>query len=247
MLLVWRFIIGVARREHHALHAEFHHFVKESAHAVRVGAIKQRRVRGYPETALNLFTDAFHPQVIPTVAADRKIVVFALAIHVDRKRQVLARLEEIELLFEQQRVRAQVYVLLPRHQPFHNLVDLRMHQRLAARYGHHWCPAFVDRLEALFRRQFLLQDVWRILDFAATRASQIAAKQRLQHQYKGISLAPSQLLLQQIGGDGPPLRNRYRHRALLSSVRELRPVPPHNSIVTDMDTSAPALFVGFKT
>ena len=40
MLLVRRFVVGVAGRKHHAFDAQCHHFVKEGAHAVRVGAIE---------------------------------------------------------------------------------------------------------------------------------------------------------------------------------------------------------------
>ena len=43
-----------------------------------------------------------------------------------------------------------------------------------------------------------LQNMRRILDLAAARARQVAAKQRLQHQHQRIPLAPRQLLLQHV-------------------------------------------------
>jgi len=51
MLLVRRLIVGVAGRKHHALYPELHHFVKEGAHTVGIGAIKQRRIRRHAEPA----------------------------------------------------------------------------------------------------------------------------------------------------------------------------------------------------
>ena len=111
------------------------------------------------------------------------------------KRQILAGLEEIELLLEKQRVCAQIDVLLAPDQTLDDFVDLRMHQRFAAGDGNHRRAALVHSLETLFGAEFRLQDVRRILDLAATRTGQIAAEQRLQHQYKRIPLASLKLLL----------------------------------------------------
>ena len=102
--------------------------------------------------------------------------MFSLAVHVYGKRQVLARLEQVQLFLQQQGIGAQVDVLLPRHQPLDDLGDLRMQQRLAARNRHHRRAALVHRLEALFRRELLLQNVRRILNLPASRARQVAAK-----------------------------------------------------------------------
>ena len=98
----------------------------------------------------------------------------------------------MELFFQQQRVRAEIDVLLARHQTFDDLVDLRMHQRLAAGDRNHRRAAFLDRLEALLRRQVHLQDVGGILNLAASRAGQVAAEQRLQHEHQRIPLAPGE-------------------------------------------------------
>ena len=61
----------------------------------------------------------------------------------------LAGLEQVELFFQQERVGAQVDVLLARDQSLDDLVDLGMHQRLAAGDGDHWRAALVDCAEAL--------------------------------------------------------------------------------------------------
>ena len=132
---------------------------------------------------------AFERQVVSAFAADREIVVLVLAVHVDGERQILARLEEVDLFLEQQRVGAEVDVLLARDQAFDDLVDLRMHQRLAAGNGDHRRAALVDRAKALLGREVLLEHVRGILDLAAAGAGQVAAKQRLQHQHQRIALA----------------------------------------------------------
>ena len=190
VLLIWSFIVGVAGGKHHAFHPQLHHFVKKFANTVGIGAIEKRRVRRDSEAALDRFLDAFHGQVVATLAAYGKIVVLALSIHVHGKSQVLARLEEMELFFEQQRVGAQVDVFLSRNQALDDFVDLRVHQGLATRNRNHGRAAFIDRLKAFFRRQFFLQNVRWILNFAAAGACQIAAKQWLQHQHKGYRLRP---------------------------------------------------------
>ncbi len=53
VLLVGRLVIGVAGRDHHALHAGVHHLVEVAAHRVRVGAIEQRRVRRHAEARIH--------------------------------------------------------------------------------------------------------------------------------------------------------------------------------------------------
>ena len=65
--------------------------------------------------------------VVAALAADGEVVVLALAVHVDAERQVLARLEQVDLFLQQQRVGAEVDVLLARDQALDDLVDLRVH------------------------------------------------------------------------------------------------------------------------
>src|SRR5664280_897699 len=136
-------VVRVSGRKHHAFDAEIHHLVEESAHAVGIGAVEERGIRGYAEAALQGFLHAVNGDVESAFAADGKVVVLALAVHVHRERQVLAGLEQVNLLFEQQSVGAQVDVLLARDQAVDDLGDLRMHQRLAAGNGHHRRTALV--------------------------------------------------------------------------------------------------------
>src|SRR5690348_14265225 len=127
------------------------------------------------------------------------------------KRQVLAGSELVNSLLKQQRIRAQVDVLLARHQPGNNLVNLRMQQRLTTRNRHRRRSAFFHRLEAFLRCELHLQHVTGILDLSAARTRQIAAEERLQHEDERVALAALHLLFQDVGCYGPGLRNRYGH------------------------------------
>src|SRR4051794_32782201 len=104
-----------------------------SANRVRIGAVEKSRIGGDAEAALQSFLNAFDRKVVSAFAADREVVVLALAVNVNRERQVLARLEEIELLFQQQRVGAEINIFFALDQAGDDLTDLRMHKRLAAR------------------------------------------------------------------------------------------------------------------
>src|SRR5579884_2027665 len=86
-------------------------------------------------------------------------MVLALSVEVDGERQVLARLEQINLLFQQQRIGAEVDVLLALHETGDNLVNLRMQQWLATRNRHRRCAALFDSLEALLGRELHFQHV----------------------------------------------------------------------------------------
>ena len=97
------------------------------------------------------FAYALEGLVVAAFQADGKIVVLALAVHVDGKGQELAGLEQIDLLLQQQRVGAEVNVFLARDQAGDDFADLRMQQRLAAGNGDGGSAAFIDRAEALFR------------------------------------------------------------------------------------------------
>ena len=186
VLLIGRFVVGIARRKHHAFHAERHHLIEETAHALRVRAIEKRGIGGDPETLRHCFANAIDRQFETAFLADGEIVVLFFPIHMHGKRQVFTRLEKVQLLFEQQGVGAEINVFLPRDQPFDNLVDFRVHQRLAAGDRYHRRAAFIHRLEALFRSHVHLENMGRILDLPAARARQIAAEQRFQHQDERI-------------------------------------------------------------
>ena len=104
------------------------------------------------------------------------IVLFLEAVEMHRQGQVRARRELIELLFQEQRVGAEIDELLARNDAFHDLHDLLVQQGLAAGNGDDRRAALVHGLEALFRREALIENGIRIVDLAATGASEVAAE-----------------------------------------------------------------------
>jgi hypothetical protein len=149
--LIGSLVVGVAGREHHAFKAELHHVVEEGADGFGIGAVEQRGVGGDAEAEAEGFLDGVDGDVVSTFAADGEVVLFALAIEVDAEGQVLAGLEEMNLFFQQQGVGAEINIFLARDQAFHDLADLRVHERLAAGDGDHRCAAFVHGAETFFR------------------------------------------------------------------------------------------------
>ena len=103
-------------------------------------------------------------------------------IKVNGKRKVLRRREFRQRFFQLDRIRAQVHVLLPRHEALYDLVDLRMQQRFATGDRNDRRPTFVGRAKALLGRQLPPQGFRWMLNLPATGAGQIAPHQRLQHE-----------------------------------------------------------------
>ena len=106
VLLVGCLVVGIAGREHHAFDAQLHHFVKKRADALGIGAIEQRGIGCNAEALFHRFPDSFDGQIVATLAANGKIVMLFLPIHVHRERQVFAGLKKSKFFFEQQRVGA---------------------------------------------------------------------------------------------------------------------------------------------
>src|SRR5213080_2082024 len=103
------------QREHHDFAV-----CREGGYDIAVDAVREALQRG------------FNGNVVPTLAADGKIVVLALAVQMNAECEIFRGLEELNLLFQQQSIRAQINIFLARDQALDNLVDLGMHQRLAA-------------------------------------------------------------------------------------------------------------------
>src|SRR6266478_6152308 len=158
VFLVRRALVCVTRRDRHA-DAELLAVIEESRDVGgldgRYGAIEHARL------------------------TDRLVMVLAEPIEVDGKEEIRRRLEQMQLLLQQQRVRAERNELLLGNQPLHDLADLAVDQRLAAGDRHHGCAALVGGIEALFDGEPRIENWIGIIDLAATDASQIATKQRL--------------------------------------------------------------------
>jgi hypothetical protein len=135
-------------------------------------------------------------------------VIFLEAVHVNGKREIFGRLEEVEFALEEKRVGAKINILFAFHEAGHDLVDLIVDERLAARDADHGRAAFLDGVEALLRGQALIENVVGILDLAATGAGKIAAEERFEHQHEGVTLAPPELLGDDVRCNRPRLRDR---------------------------------------
>src|SRR5581483_1726543 len=139
-------------------------------------------------------------------------MMLTLAIEMNGEREVLRRRELVKALLQLKCIGAEIDVLLTRDQAVHDLDDLRMQKRLAARNGDHRRAALFYGGKALLRRELLLQNVRRILHLAASGTSQVAAKKRLEHEYERVAILPAEALLQHVACDRPHLRNWHCHR-----------------------------------
>ena len=130
---------------------------------------------------------------------------FLEPVHVNAEGEVLGRLEEIDLLLEQNRVGTQVDVLLPGDQPLDHLLDLRIHQGLSSGNTHDRRAAFIRGVETLLGGELLLENMPGVLDLAAAGAGKIAAEERLEHQHERIPFLSRQLVFQNVGSNRPHL------------------------------------------
>jgi hypothetical protein len=128
-------------------------------------------------------------------------VPFLQPVDVDDEGEVGRRLELVQLLGHEQGVGAQEDELLALDELVDDLVDLGVHQRLAAGDGDHRGTALQDRPDRLLDRHPLLEDRVRLLDLAAARALQVAGEQRLELDQERELLIASQLLLHQVRPD----------------------------------------------
>jgi hypothetical protein len=125
-------------------------------------------------------------------------VALLVAVQVNRERQVRRRLVLIELLLEQQRVRAEIDELLARDDAFDDLRHLLVDQRLAAGDRDDGRTALVDGAQRVFDRHALAQDLVGVIDLAAAGAGEIALEQRLEHQHERIAFVALELLLEDV-------------------------------------------------
>ena len=186
-VLARRVLVAVARRHHDALDAERVREVEEIRHVLRILARIQRAVRRDAEPTRARSLDRGHGSIERAVAAHGSVVTILVAVQVHRERQVRRRRVLIELLLEQQRVRAQIHEFLASDDACDDLRHLFVNQRLAAGNRDDGRAALVDGVERVFDRHALAQDLVGVIDLAATRASEIALEQRLEHQHERIA------------------------------------------------------------
>ncbi len=208
VLLIRGFLVGVARRDHHALDAEGHDFIEEFRDFFRLGTVEECGVGGDSEAALDGFFDGINRDVVGAIAAHGHVVLLLRAIEVDGEGEVFAGLEEIEFAFEEERVGAEVYVFFHLHQALDDLVNLLVDKRLATGDRDHGCAAFLGRGPALLRGEAFVEDVVGVLDFAAAGAGEVAAEERLEHEHEGIVFVAAELLVDDITCHRPHLGDR---------------------------------------
>ena len=193
MRLVGRPLVGIAGRDGDAVDAHLGHRVEEPRHPLGLGGVEQRGVDVDPEALRLGEPDRLDRAVVDAVLADRAVVVLAVAVEVHGPGEERVRLEQVDLLFEQQRVGAEIDEFLAGDQALDDLLDLAVQQRLAAGDDDDRRAAFVDRFEALGDAEPLVQDRVGIVDLAAAGAGQVAAEQRLQHQHERIAPDAAQM------------------------------------------------------
>src|SRR4029077_20686465 len=186
----------------------------------------QSAVRGYAEAARARGLDRGDCPVERPLPVHGFVVPLAVAVQMYREREIRRRRVLIELLLEQERVRAEIDELLARDDALDYLRHILVDQRLAARYRHDGRAALVDGLERVLDRHALAQDLVRIVDLAAPRAREVALEQRLEHQHERIALVALELLLEDVARDAVSLNQRDSHRlSRLLSYRISRPCP----------------------
>jgi len=212
VLLIRGFLIAVAGGEHHALDLELHHFIEKLPDAVGIGTFEKGGVGGDAESPGDRLFDSFEGDFVGSVATDGGIVFRLKTVHVNTEGEVFGRLEEIDFPLEEEGVCTEVNVFFACDEAFNDLVDFRMDQRFATGDRDHGGSAFVGGSPALLGGQPFIENVIRVLDFAATRTRQVATEEGLEHEDERVSLVAAQFLPKNIGGDRPSLANRDWHR-----------------------------------
>src|SRR5690606_34203015 len=196
-----RVVVAVARRDHDALDPEAHRIVEEIRDVVGILARIERAVRRDPEAALPRELDRVNRLVERAGPAHGLVVPLAVAVEMHGPREIRRRLVVVDLLLEQQRVRAEIDELLARDDAANDLRHLLVNQRLPARNRDDRRAALVDGAQRILDAHALLQDIGRIVDLAAPGAREVALEQGLEHQHQRIALHALQLLLQDVARD----------------------------------------------
>ena len=199
--LIRRPLVGVAGRDGDPVDAHLGHRVEEPRHPLGLGGVEQRGVDVDPEAARLGEPDGLDRAVVNARPGTPSVVVLAVAIEMHGPGEERVGLEQVDLLFKQQRVGAQVDELLARDDALDDLLDLAVQQRLAAGDHDDRRAAFVDRFEAFRDAEALVQDRVGVIDLAAAGAGQVAAEQRLQHQHERVASDAAQMLPHDVGAD----------------------------------------------
>src|SRR5271166_3924930 len=227
MLLVRCPLIGVSWRHGDPVDADLRDLVEEASDALRLGCVEQGRIDVDTKATGLRQLDRRDSAIVNTLLTHQVVVLFAVAIEMDRPGEISAGFEQLDFFLEQQRVGAEVNELLLRRNALDNLdnlVDLPVQQRFAPRDHHHRCTTFTDGPEAFIDAQALIEDGVRVVDLSATGAGEVAAEERLEHQNERIAPDTPQMLPDNIGSYSDRLVQRDRHRVTSSRNYDSEPI-----------------------
>ena len=194
-----------------ALDVEVAAFVEEFRDLPGRLALEERRVDGDAEPARPRKPYRLDRFRMDPGAAHRRVVAPLGAVEVDGEREPGRGLVIPDALPEQQRVRAQVDEAPALDEAAHDLRHLLVDQGLAAGDGHDGRTAFLGRADGVLDADAPVEDRVRVVDLPASRAREVAAEQRLQHQHQGIALLAAQPLAEDVGSNAQRLSQRDTH------------------------------------
>src|SRR5215472_3680191 len=168
MRLIGGTLIGVSRRDGDPVDAHLGHCIEEPRDPLRHGGVEQRRIDVDAKAPRLRKPDRLYCSVIDAILANRPVVVFLVTVKMNRPGKERVRLELVDLLLEQQRVRAQVDEFLASEDALNDLVDLAVQEWLAAGNDNDRCAAFVYCFEALGDAQALIEDRIGVVDLATS-------------------------------------------------------------------------------
>src|SRR5437764_644584 len=218
VVLVGRLLVGVGRRDHHLVDLELVvEKVEDVPHRLRLVGAEERRVRRDPKAAILRVPDGRYGLVEDALPTDRLVVTLPETVDVDGPREITGGLEPIELPVHEHAVGAEIHVLAPLDERSHHLVDLWVHEGLAAGDRHHRRAALLHGADGIIDGEAPTEDVRRVLDLPASGAGQVAGEERLQLHEERELLPPSEALTRQVGADPCLLTKRDGHGYLTPS------------------------------
>src|SRR5438067_1558155 len=149
MRLIGGTLIGISRRDGDPVDAHLGYRVEEARDPLRLGGVEQRHVNVDAKAACLRKPDCLYSSVIDAILANRAVMVFLIAVEMNRPREERVWGELIDLLLKQQRVRAKIDKFLAGEDALDDIVDLAVQERLAPSNDDHGGAALVDRFEAL--------------------------------------------------------------------------------------------------
>src|SRR2546423_5587657 len=179
----------VAGCDQHAVDADLvrevmHHL----QHIVDRRFLEHGRVRRDAEARLPCLLDRVDGDVPKTGVVADVVVDLAHPVEVDDEGQAMTWLEDVEVLVEAERVRAQVDVLAELEHAGDDVLDSFVDERLAAADGHHRRRTLCARVHAFVNREPRFVRLV-FADLSAADARDVAGEGRLEHEHERVAVA----------------------------------------------------------